>query len=205
MFQPTTARGVQAALERHGLAQGAADIMTIEREAAASALRSGLYVTYRSAGRTEDCSRVGPRSRCFCGCIYANHKKTRQSSGCNKCKCKSFRFVPQRPEEVGDWHLPRRKGFNVRTWRAKCRCGCAHDVHDAVTLACSACRCPAFQSNFACIACDKKWEDHSTVFESKDDRRRGGMSFGRKFVPLAEHPQMQRMVFLRSSCVTTTR
>eukprot|EP00955_Chlamydomonas_euryale_P113298 366209-Chlamydomonas_euryale.AAC.3 len=35
-----------------------------------------------------------------------------------------------RPEEVGEWWLPRRKGFNVHTWRAKCRCGHAHDVHE---------------------------------------------------------------------------
>lgn len=55
-----------------------------------------------------------------------------------------------RPEEVGEWWLPRRKGFNVHTWRAKCRCGHGHDEHDPGTRRCR-CGCPVFTSNFACL------------------------------------------------------
>ncbi|CAD7968706.1 unnamed protein product [Amoebophrya sp. A25] len=50
------------------------------------------------------------------------------------CACKEFRFIPSRPEEVGEWWLVRRKGFDVRTWRAKCRCGAPHTEHHPVTM-----------------------------------------------------------------------
>ena len=90
-------------------------------------MRTGVYVTWRreSDGPRDrvgdDCARVGPRSRCFCGCPFAKHKPvalrgvavavaaaagcSSSSSGggpgaCTACTCDAFAFIPQRPEEV---------------------------------------------------------------------------------------------------------
>ena len=125
-------------------------------------------------------TRVGPSSRCFCGCAMAAHRApdggkcgcsgggdgggggggagggrgggggggggrggggggggggrgdglggSGDADGTNKrsatnCACRRFEFVPRRPEEVGEWWLPRRRGFKVHAWKAKCRYG----------------------------------------------------------------------------------
>ncbi|KAJ9533555.1 hypothetical protein QJQ45_026610, partial [Haematococcus lacustris] len=100
------------------------------------------------------------------------------------------------PEEVGDWWLVRRKGFNVHTWRAKCRCGHGHDEHDPVHK-CVRCRCGCarFTSNFACLACDKLWEDHETLFESAQERMAAGRPVGEAFRPLAGDRAIREAVF----------
>ena len=188
MIQPRSAGQVQRALRLHGVAPGAAALMTLERAAADCAMRTGVYVTYRGKG-DRLCARVGPGCKCFCGCSYERHAK----GGCNKCACKAFRYIPQRPEEVGDWHLPRRPSFNVHKWRAKCRCKHAHDGHDPVTLRCrvSGCSCRRFASAFCCVVCDTLWEDHRTVTEDEASRRRAKRPVGRSFIPLAETPEAQ--------------
>ena len=93
---------------------------------------SGRYVTWRSLADGQDCCRIGPKARCFCGHTFAEHT-TGGLGGCQNCsECTRFAYMPSRPEEVGEWWLPRRKGFDVRHWRAKCQCGHGHDVHSAI-------------------------------------------------------------------------
>ena len=133
------------ALERFGPAPGAQAMLQWEREAALASLQSGLYVTWRSPGRagapncaSTDCTRVGPQSRCFCGHDYAQHggphndgwKKNRMACDAATCACPNFSFMPRRPEECGEWWLVRRKEFDVRTYKAKCKCGHPHTDHD---------------------------------------------------------------------------
>lgn len=36
----------------------------------------------------------------------------------------------------------------------------------------------AFTSSFLCAACDRRWEEHETFFESEETRRRGGRPYG---------------------------
>ena len=134
MFQPKTNAEIRSAVTKHGVAQGPQKLFDVEEEAAEMALRSGVYCTFQTrrkrtpgSRRVDDCSRVGPKSLCFCGCTYAKHmrsKNRRKPCSTKKCKCKGYLFIPQRPEECGDWWLTRRAGFNVNTWRCKCRCGC---------------------------------------------------------------------------------
>ena len=57
--------------------------------------------------------------RCFCGhplAVHATHKGVAGGAckGECHCQCRRFRYIPFRPEEVGEWWLPRRKGFNVK-------------------------------------------------------------------------------------------
>ncbi|KAK3245261.1 hypothetical protein CYMTET_45159 [Cymbomonas tetramitiformis] len=183
---------VQHGVETYGPAPGGQKLMNAENEAAQLAMRTGLYVTWRSRKTNEDCSRVGPKHKCFCGHLYSEHAlKGRGLPKCTACPCRCYDFVPSRPEEVGDWWLPRRKGFNVHTWRAKCHCGQPHDLHDPVTR--GGC-CPGFKSNYLCIVCECHQEEHETVFEDEAERVAAGRPVREAFVPLAELPDLQKLV-----------
>ena len=189
-------KGLEALVEQYGPAPGGRAMMKAEAEAAAAAIASKRYAVYRSAG-TDFCARVGPRSRCFCGHDHKAHGA--QGCGTAGCRCRNFRWVPRRPEEVGEWWLPRRRGFQVQRWRAKCRCGHAHtehhEGHASMLCAVPGCACMGFTAAFACLACDKRWEEHETTEESEAERRRQGRPVGPDFFPLAESPKLQRLVF----------
>ncbi|GMI25093.1 hypothetical protein TeGR_g4456 [Tetraparma gracilis] len=182
------------------ISPGAAALLNAERAAAASCIESNVYVTFRTTRPSRSipnsldfCSRVGPDSLCFCGHPYKAHLKSKKSLGRTKCPecaasnrvCHNFQFMFTRPEEVGDTHLPRRRGFNVHTWKAKCKCGHPHDSHATRSTSCVECSCAAFSSNFLCGQCDAHWEDHETVWETGEERRSKGLVVGDAFVPLA--------------------
>ena len=42
------------------------------------------------------------------------------------------------------------------------------------------CCCSCFESNFLCAACDRRWEEHETFFETEETRRRGGRPHGER-------------------------
>ena len=89
---------VLAGVQQHGVAPGARVMMDMEEEAAQMSLETGLYVTWRSRNGT-DCTRVGPRSKCFCGHTYSDHQfATRKAAypTCKACTCRAFEFIPQR-------------------------------------------------------------------------------------------------------------
>ncbi len=46
------------------------------------------------------------------------------------CVCEAFAYIPSRPDEVGEFWLTKRPGFDASTWRAKCKCGHGHDRHE---------------------------------------------------------------------------
>ena len=77
--------------------------------------RSGMYVVFRSC-TGEDCTRVAPSHICFCGCTLSAHNMKNRRVPCTKCKCDGFQFMFQRPEEIGEYWLVRRKDFNIHTW-----------------------------------------------------------------------------------------
>lgn len=59
---------------------------------------AGIYGSYRnSAG--QDCTRVGPSSKCFCGHLFRDHQFTSKRAPyprCCSCSCQAFAFVPTR-------------------------------------------------------------------------------------------------------------
>lgn len=119
-------------------------------------------------------------------------KKGAPKTSCNTCECVGFRFIPRRPEEVGMGHLPRRKGFNINTWGASCICGHTHKEHKAKRPhSCKTCNCYDFQSDFACVGCDKKFEEHETIYETERERKAEGKAVGLGFRPLATNPEAQ--------------
>ena len=191
----TTIPAIKKGLAKHGVAAGGRKMIDEEMLAAQLAIKTGVYITWRSKRNQQDCARVGHKSRCFCGHNFSDHRMKDRLPSCLKCKCKCFEYIPKRPEEVGDWWLVRRRGFNVHSWRAKCRCGCPHTSHDPVTKSCNSCSCGLFTSNFLCLGCDGKYEEHETTFESKEERRREGRTVGMAFKPFSEHRDIQQSVF----------
>ncbi|XP_031801201.1 protein FAM221B isoform X5 [Sarcophilus harrisii] len=162
-----------------------------EKDATLQAIQSGLYIGWRCPHYLWDCYRIGNESKCFCGHLLANHrivsgrKEKDISVPCTKtaCRCQMFCFIPSRPEEVGEFWLQKRSGFDPKAWRALCRCKHNHEEHLATgSHACRhrGCQCNFFQSNFLCAACDRRWEEHETFFESEETRRQGGRPIGEK-------------------------
>ena len=166
------------------------------RGGARCAIESGVYIVWRGRNGA-DCARVGGKSRCFCGCPLAAHAPISagnpQPPPCRACACPAAEYVPSRPEEVGMWWLPRRKGFDVRAWRAPCRCKHGHDSHDPVTRRCTLCGCSCFKSAYACLGCDRGQEEHETCFELASERTAANRPVGDAFFPLqARRPRCAR-------------
>ena len=118
-----------------GPAAGAKKMLTWEFQHAQEAEMSGIYITWKSDKATEDCFRIGSHSNCFCGHLYSSHNtdafKKKPNTACSKCDCKHYAFIPRRPEELGQFWLPRRKGFNINQWKPSCICKHTHVEHKA--------------------------------------------------------------------------
>ena len=195
MIQATTTEAIRSAVSQFGVAPGAQAMLNLERIAFEFSTQNGIYITWRPTNSDKECTRVGPGSKCFCGHLFERHELRKRMNPCSECKCNSFKFVPQRPEEVGEWWLVRRKEFDIRTYRVKCKCNHSHEEHDPVRLACRTCNCYSFSSNFLCLVCDKHWEEHETIYENEDERRRSGKTFGQDYMPLEAHKDLQAAVF----------
>eukprot|EP00435_Cladocopium_sp_Y103_P025502 s2600_g6.t1 len=182
-FQADAAAGLRSSLRSSLLAQLVATTMPVWRNAASG---------------HDFCGRIGPSSRCLCGHEYSSHvwSKGRKElrPACGSCSCTGFRYMPRRPEEIGEWWLPRRKGFDIRSWRPKCKCQHSHEEHDPNTLSCRCCGCHSFSSAWECITCEGKWEDHESLWENEEERRLLGKPIGQAFMPLASTPDIQQMV-----------
>ncbi|XP_004372435.1 protein FAM221B [Trichechus manatus latirostris] len=175
-----------------------------EKHAALSAIQTGLYIGWRCPHYLWDCFRIGDESKCFCGHLLKEHQINSDISvpcGVSQCRCLMFCFIPSRPEEVGEFWLTRRATFDPKAWRAQCRCKHSHEDHTATgSHPCRhyGCCCNCFESNFLCAACDRRWEEHETFFETKETRRRGGRPHGADYVPFAEMPALRKAI-LRNS------
>ncbi|XP_074984337.1 protein FAM221B isoform X2 [Caretta caretta] len=73
---------------------------------------------------------------------------------------------------------------------SKCFCGHLLREHQVYV----GCWCVCFESNFLCAACDRRWEEHETFFETAETRRKGGRPFGEAYLPFAEMPELRNTV-----------
>jgi hypothetical protein len=114
-------------------------LFNTEVQAAQQALQTGLYIGYRCPEFNWDCIRVSLENKCFCGHLLNEHKEfdgKRVTLPCFQCKCKSFAYIPSRPEDVGEFWFQRRRNFDVTQYRVKCKCKHAHDSHDPIMRNC---------------------------------------------------------------------
>jgi len=199
--QPKTPDAVLAGLQQHGAAVGAKKMMLWEFKHAKQAVTSNIYVTLYNTYREHECTRLGRFSRCFCNHLYAKHNLKKLKNGrfgknpCGEegCKCENYLYMYRRPEEIGQYHLTRRKGFDINDWRPLCKCKHPHAVHTADSRRkCKECACGKFISTFACLGCDGKWEEHEVRYESEADRKSENKPVGQAFYPLSDVPEIQQ-------------
>ncbi|XP_068109467.1 protein FAM221B [Hyperolius riggenbachi] len=191
---------VARAMNRESFASRLHQLFHSEVEASNRAIHTGQYIGWRCPEYTWDCFRVGEDSRCFCGHRLAQHHTYRGQRGgvpctVGSCTCPAFSFIPSSPEEVGEFWLRKRPGFDPETWRAKCCCKHSHEDHQPTgSHACriQGCRCLTFESSFLCAACDRKWGAHCTYFETTQDRKAGNLPHGESYLPFSGMPDLQR-------------
>ncbi|XP_016078389.1 PREDICTED: protein FAM221B [Miniopterus natalensis] len=175
---------VAKAMHREKFGARVKNLFQWEKNAALNAIQTGLYIGWRCPHYLWDCFRVGDESKCFCGHLLREHQIISDISvpcKVSQCRCLMFCFIPSRPEEVGEFWLKRRATFDPKAWRAQCRCKHSHENHAATgshPCRVKGCRCNCFESNFLCSACDRRWEEHETYFETEETRRRGGRPHG---------------------------
>lgn len=200
---------VAKAMHREAFAPRVKKLFQRETNAAIDAVETGVYIGWRCPEFTWDCIRLDSASRCFCDHTLEKHepfhKRITASSGkqpkrfikclVTNCSCKSFNFVPQRPEDIGEWWLPKRPGFDGSAWRAKCRCKHTHVQHNPASKRCkiTGCSCFRFESNFLCAACDRHLEEHETFFEDTKTRQEFGLPCGQHYLPFNELPDLRNI------------
>ena len=130
---------IESSIKKHGVTPGGLAMMKAEAAAANESIASGLYITWSPhpsctllssayegiKSGVSQCCRVGSTSVCLCGHRLSSHnavKVPKSSSyikppGCQNCKCTGFSYAPLRPEECGQWWLPRRKDFTLKEWQ----------------------------------------------------------------------------------------
>lgn len=176
------------------------ELFDLETEAAVHAQKTGIYIGWRCPDYKYDCQRVNRKSRCFCDHPLEEHaqytaKSVKVPCKVGGCTCKAYAWVPNRPEDIGEFWHQRRRDFDPSKWRAKCRCKHTHDFHDPNSHRCkvSGCSCSQFNSDFLCAACDKHYEEHGTFFDSEDARRQNGLPVGEEWLPFAEMPELRNI------------
>jgi hypothetical protein len=194
MIQANNEAAILEAVKSFGPAPGAKKMLNWEFTHAREAIQSGVYINWISTKNGGDCFRIGSESRCMCGHFLKSHDRTLPKKGpvkssCNKCECKRFSFIPRRPEELGQWWMPRRKGFDINKYRPACKCKHNHEEHNSKPPhKCSGCSCFGFEGDFACISCDGLWEEHETTWETEKERRDNGRATMEDYLPLANNP-----------------
>ncbi|CAF1923473.1 unnamed protein product [Rotaria magnacalcarata] len=187
----------------HDFAPKAKAMFQSEIDAAHEAIEKDLYISYRQPGKDFDCYRIGSNGKCFCGHTLSEHVKftgkvNRLKCQAASCTCDAFAYVPSRPDEVGEFWLTKRPGFDASTWRSKCKCGHPHDRHEPKHKRCKECSCSNFISNFSCAACNNHWEQHETFFERGSEREQQKLPTGEFYMPFSELPDMQQVILTGS-------
>lgn len=139
-FRDVNAGAILDAIQQYGPSGGVACLQR-ENLAATESIDTGLYITWipqnigdiinpevreRYEIHHAQCCRVANTSPCLCGHPLADHKPVNPKSRsfiippkCVKkgCSCFRYNYAPGRPEETGQWWLPRRKDFDLKAWR----------------------------------------------------------------------------------------
>lgn len=186
------------AVKSNKLTRGTQEMMDNERLHAQEAIESGIYVTWSTqskGGKTVDCFRVGSNSVCICNHGFKEHDcvltKNKFSIKCKKCKCREFKYMPQFPEEIGEYWIPYQKNFSYITWKAKCKCKHGYNEHNVESFVkCKKCGCGMFESSFCCAVCNKFWQDHEMIYELEPERKSNGKPVANDYIPFAELPEM---------------
>jgi len=131
-----------------------------------------LYVYWRHTSGL-DCRAIGPQSMCFCGHRYNEHDWSAFDTRQVRCKmpgctCTCFNYVPVR----GSQDL-------------KCsRCHKSYTEHNP-NHGCPGVKGTKFASSYTC-SCTASYNEHETVFESREERARAGRPLDTGWMQKAE-------------------
>jgi hypothetical protein len=123
-----------------------------------------IYVNYCRTRDRKECVRITPQSGCMCGHAFRSHEWYAKTVGCRVpgCKCECFNYLP-------------------RNGSRSLRCTCKHLPEDhrgqnGLMGTCSkkSCKCTCFKISFSCL-CGDKYNDHSTVIMTAEERRKAGL------------------------------
>lgn len=132
-----------------------------------------LYVNWRCSSSGLDCRAVGPQSMCFCGHRYNEHDwsafETRQV-GCKMpgCSCKCFSYVPVRGSQDLICSQCKRSYSEHRPDDHRCPSIC-----EPVSAGATPSAPRFFKSSYTC-SCQETYNNHTTVFESRQERELSG-------------------------------
>jgi hypothetical protein len=190
-------RLIESSIAQHGVTPGGHAMMHAEAAAARASIASGMYISFlphpncRLTGDaheglrngTSQCCRVGPESSCIhCGHTLSAHAAVplpkragyiRPPTCGVRCRCPGFSYSPARPEECGQWWLPRRADLDLDVWRQRVR---------------------SLPHEYCCIGCEQKISDHETIFETRAMRIERGAAVDEAYVPLHEHRLLTEQV-----------
>lgn len=123
-----------------------------------------VYAHLRNADGL-DCKAIGPQSLCVCNHRFREHSTDNMRGDqahckdvhCRKCACAIFTYIPSQG-----------------SWSVKCNCKHDADAHSRRNGRCTKCNhCTGFHTSYRC-SCGSPLNEHSTVFETREEREAAG-------------------------------
>lgn len=186
-------------LSKNNLTKGTLAIIHMQISNAKEAILSNKYISYINIVKDKDnvndknniCFRLGKNNMCVCGHGFSRHYLSlgdgEFKSNCKKCKCKKCKYIPVFPEETNEYTKAYLLDFKYDDWKAGCKCGHNWTKHNFINEdKCEECNCEGFKSNFCCGVCGNPWENHITLFQTKEQREKNGESVGNDYEPFTQ-------------------
>ena len=183
-------------LSKNNLTKGTLAIIQMQISNAKEAQLSNKYISYININnynndRNNICYRLGRNNMCVCGHGFSRHYllicNEEFKSNCKKCECKGFKYIPIFPEETSEYNKAYLIDFEYDEWKARCKCGHNWTKHNFINdEKCEECNCEGFKSNFCCGVCGNSWENHMTLFQTKEQREKNGQNVGIDYDPFTQ-------------------
>ena len=197
-FQKYLEKVKKVKLSKNNLTKGTLAIIQIQISHAKESILDNKYVTYvnkdnyyNNEDKNNICFRLGKNNMCVCGHGFSKHylflNNGEFKSNCKKCECKIFKYIPVFPEETNEYSKAYLLDFKYDDWKAGCKCGHDWTKHNFIDKEkCEECECKKFKSEFFCGVCGDYWENHITLFQTKETREKNGESVGKEYEPFNE-------------------
>ena len=194
-------------LTKNYFTKGSLAIIQMQITNAKNAIENNKYISFINKdnnnenndnnGKNNICFRLGKNNMCVCGHTFSRHdfqkSNSKFDSNCKKCKCNKFQYIPVFPEETNEYTKAYLLDFKYDDWKAGCKCGHNWTKHNFNNGGrCNECNCEYFKSNFFCGVCGNSWENHITLFETKEEREKSGEPIGNDYEPFTKE-QLEKL------------
>ena len=186
-------------LSKNNLTKGTLALIQMQISHAKDAVLNNKYISYINIETNKEddneknniCFRIGKNNMCVCGHSFSRHNLYQRGSefisNCKKCVCNKFKYIPIFPEETNEYTKAYLLDFKYDDWKAGCKCGHNWTYHNFNKgEKCEECNCAYFKSNFSCGVCGNSWENHITLFETKEERKKYGKTIDSDYEPFTQ-------------------